>query len=145
MSIPLLGVKKKIKALFKSWVDELLKRHTVCADRAATFVVVKAARVPHGRAAVVRRRRRLTNGDSRDKAACIHGWLACAFVLLRRLKAPLRATLSTRFYDRAFRFENAPEVKRNETPASGVKPASQNIGSGWWTCSNAKRSNDEIR
>ena len=41
MSIPLLGVKKKIKALFKSWVDELLKRHTVCADRAATFVAAK--------------------------------------------------------------------------------------------------------
>ena len=50
--------------------------------RAATFVAAKAARVPHGRAAVVRRRRSLTNGDSRDKA-CIHGWLACAFVKLR--------------------------------------------------------------
>ena len=58
--------------------------------RAATFVAAKAARVPHGRAAVVRRRRSLTNGDSRDKAACIHGWLAYAFVRLRRPKAPLR-------------------------------------------------------
>ena len=58
--------------------------------RAATFVAAKAARVPHGRAAVVRRRRSLTNGDSRDKATCIHGRLAYAFVRLRRPKAPLR-------------------------------------------------------
>ena len=44
--------------------------------QAATFVAAKAARVPHGR-----------------KATGIHGWLACAFVLLRRPKAPLRETL----------------------------------------------------
>ena len=43
------------------------------ASWAATSVAAKAARVPHGRAAVVRRRRSLTNGDSRDKATCIHG------------------------------------------------------------------------
>ena len=59
----------------------------------ATFVAAKAARVPHGRAAVVRRRRSLTNGDSGDKATCIHGWLAYAFVRLCRPKAPLRETL----------------------------------------------------
>ena len=58
--------------------------------QAAIFIAVKAARVPHGPAAVVRRRRSLTNGDSRDKATCIHDWLACAFVRLRRPKAPLR-------------------------------------------------------
>ena len=40
---------------------------------AATDVAAKTARVPHGR-----------------KAACIHGRLACAFVRLRRPKAPLR-------------------------------------------------------
>ena len=56
--------------------------------RAATSVAAETARVPHGPAAVVRRRRSLTNGDSRDKA-CIHGRLACAFVRLRRPKAPL--------------------------------------------------------
>ena len=58
--------------------------------RAATSVAANAARVPHGRAAVVRRRRSLTNGDSRDKATCIHGRLAYAFVRLCRPKAPLR-------------------------------------------------------
>ena len=58
--------------------------------QAAIFIAVKAARVPHGPAAVVRRRRSLKNGDSRDKAPCIHGWLAYAFVRLRRPKAPLR-------------------------------------------------------
>ena len=47
-------------------VDELLKRRIACAGRAATFVAAKAA--------------------------CIHGWLACAFVRLRRPKAPLRVT-----------------------------------------------------
>ena len=36
------------------------------AARAATSVAAKPARVPHGPAAVVRRRRSLTNGDSRD-------------------------------------------------------------------------------
>ena len=41
--------------------------------RAATSVAANAARVPHGR-----------------KAACIHGWLAYAFVRLCRPKAPLR-------------------------------------------------------
>ena len=47
-------------------VDELLKRRIACAGRAATFVAAKAA--------------------------CIHGRLACAFVRLRRPKAPLRVT-----------------------------------------------------
>ncbi len=47
-------------------------------EDAATFVAAKPARVPHGRAAVVGRRRSLTNGHSRDKAACIHGQLARA-------------------------------------------------------------------
>ena len=46
--------------------------------RAATSVAAESARVPHGRAAVVRRRRSLTNGGSRDTAACIHAWIACA-------------------------------------------------------------------
>ena len=32
-----------MKALFKSWVDELLKRHTVCADRVATKVAARTA------------------------------------------------------------------------------------------------------
>ena len=41
--------------------------------QAAIFIAAKVARVPHGPAAVVRRRRSLTNGDSRDKATCIHG------------------------------------------------------------------------
>ena len=58
--------------------------------RAATSVAAKSARVPHGPAAVVRRRRSLATADSRDKSACIHGWFACAFVRLRRPKAPLR-------------------------------------------------------
>ena len=64
--------------------------------QSATCVAAKKTRVPHGRAAVVRRRRSLTNGDSRDKAACIHGWLAYAFVRLRRPKAQLRETLLPR-------------------------------------------------
>ena len=54
--------------------------------RAATSVAAKSARVPHGPAAVVRRRRSLATADSRDKSACIHGWFACAFVRLRRSK-----------------------------------------------------------
>ena len=45
----------------------------LCSGMGFNIRCRKAARVPHGRAAVVRRRRSLTNGDSRDKATCIHG------------------------------------------------------------------------
>ena len=57
--------------------------------QAAIFIAVKAARVPHGPAAVVRRRRSLTNSDSRAKASCAHGRRTYAFAKLRftRLRA----------------------------------------------------------
>ena len=57
--------------------------------RAATSVAANAARVPHGPAAVVRRRRSLTNSDSRAKASCAHGRRTYAFAKLRftRLRA----------------------------------------------------------
>ena len=101
------------------------------AVRAATCVAVKAARVPHGRAAVVRRRGSLTNGDSRDKAACAHGWLACAFVRLCRPKAPLRDLLMTldrradtrarlRFARKALRSHSVPPPCRSTMRRGGV-------------------------
>ena len=50
-----------------------------CSGMGGNVRCRKAARDPHGRAAVVRRRRSLTNGDSGDKATCIHNWIARAF------------------------------------------------------------------
>ena len=79
-------------ALFQTVLMVLRETCIFTAAQAARAVAAKTARVPHGRAAVVRRRRRLASGDSRDKASCIHGRLAGAFGRLCRPKAPLRET-----------------------------------------------------